>query len=323
MLTSDLPEGLHYITMNAGFLLGNDVQNVEKISFSFSNSSQGGEFNLLNVSREDYPSLMPVPFSITANDDKVTIIATITYLDPVTLLENTVSRSIDISNTAKKTTGSYITIGGCDGGDNYAITGYTPSASVIHDYSASYPVVPATGRYYVFYSNANCSTHRITKPIIFIDGYDPANSRGADEIYTKFINRPVNIGGTLYNLADKVRQDGYDIIVLNYDDGGDMIEKNGLLLGKLLTTIYTNFPTAQQCVVIGPSMGAIVAQYGLRWMEYNGYSNHCREFISFDGPHQGANVPIGLQKFIFYLTGGSILNTVASSAVQYRENCYC
>ena len=61
-------------------------------------------------------------------------------------------------------------------------------------------------------------------------------------------------------------------------------------------------------VVIGPSMGGLITRYALAYMEQqlantgdNAKWNHeTRLWVSFDAPHQGANIPFGVQKGIQY-----------------------
>ncbi len=61
-------------------------------------------------------------------------------------------------------------------------------------------------------------------------------------------------------------------------------------------------------MVIGPSMGGLISRYALAFMEKklaetgnNAKWNHeTRLWVSFDSPHQGANIPIGVQKGIQY-----------------------
>ena len=46
---------------------------------------------------------------------------------------------------------------------------------------------------------------------------------------------------------------------------------------------------------MGYSMGGLVARYALAYMEDRNINHDTRLYISVDTPHQGANVPVGLQ----------------------------
>ncbi|POY34659.1 hypothetical protein C3K47_19110 [Solitalea longa] len=167
---------------------------------------------------------------------------------------------------------------------------------------------------YIYFSNANCTSKKVTKPIIFLDGFDPKQKKKKDErtpqkIWDDFINKRVLVNGVEVRLGDKLRADGYDIIIYDYDDGGDLIEKNALGVVQLFKRIYTKYQTSllDDYVVIGPSYGSLVAQYALTYCEKYNIPHHTRLYISFDGPQQGANVPVGLQQFLDFFTKKGIV----------------
>lgn len=64
----------------------------------------------------------------------------------------------------------------------------------------------------------------------------------------------------------------------------------------------------QQNVIIGMSMGGLVARYALRDMEIIGQNHETRLFISHDAPQWGANVPVGAQAAVQHLVQWQILN---------------
>ena len=56
----------------------------------------------------------------------------------------------------------------------------------------------------------------------------------------------------------------------------------------------------EELVILGPSMGGLIAQYALAYMEQQGLPHETRLYLSFDSPHRGANIPISLQYLINY-----------------------
>lgn len=321
--------GTHKIVLDPLFILGNDSMAIDTIKLSFSNGNTDQYFYVNGINKSQYKVLPPITFNVNATDSVIVVNVTITSTNGKKL-----GNKFSFVNAAKLTTnsgGTLTKLEGCNGGDSYPITGYMPDVSILNDYGFVWrnhvyglpPASPAEGTYYVFYADKNCGTHQVTNPVIFIDGFDPSNSRDAKDIYNNYINKTQIIcDGIPVYLADKMRADGYDLIILDYKDGGNLIEKNGLLLAKTLEDIYSRYSSTLQddFVVIGPSMGALVAQYGLAWMEKNGHSHHTRLYISFDGPHHGANVPLGLQKFIDYIDNAGLLNSLAQKAFQGLEN---
>lgn len=144
----------------------------------------------------------------------------------------------------------------------------------------------------------------LDKPIILIDGFDPGDTRDIMGLYD-LLN--FDDGGTASNLGDVVRAEGYDVVILNFptyvrtsdgatiDGGADFIERNAMLLVELIEIINTDKVGMEQNVIIGPSMGGLISRYALNFMENQNIAHDTRLWISFDSPHHGANVPIGMQ----------------------------
>jgi pimeloyl-ACP methyl ester carboxylesterase len=165
------------------------------------------------------------------------------------------------------------------------------------------------GEYEIFLDNTNGV---LDKPIILLDGFDPNDGRDIPSIYN-LLNY-----GTGQNLADDLRNLGYDVIILNFPNyirpatseiisgGGDYIQRNAMLLVELLSQINAQKVGTEKNVVIGPSMGGLIARYGLRYMELNALEHDTRLYISFDAPHLGANIPIGFQHLFNYMAAGPL-----------------
>lgn len=165
------------------------------------------------------------------------------------------------------------------------------------------------GEYEIYLDNVD---QVLDKPIFLIDGFDPGDSRGTELIYTL-----LNYGGSGENLGDIVRNEGYDIIVLNFpqyspadgiliDGGADFIQRNAMILVELINQINAQKVGNEQNVVIGPSMGGLISRYALRYMEQNSLEHDTRLYLSFDSPHLGANVPIGFQHLFNYMAFGPL-----------------
>ena len=152
------------------------------------------------------------------------------------------------------------------------------------------------------------------KPIYVIDGFDPSDSRNTTAVYNLLTY--TDTGGTTQNLGDRIRnQEGYDIVVINFptyinaasntiDGGADYIERNALSVVTVIETLNAQKTGNEQNILIGPSMGGLISRYALRFMEQNNLNHQTRLWISFDSPHYGANVPIGLQHLFNYFAYG-------------------
>lgn len=152
----------------------------------------------------------------------------------------------------------------------------------------------------------------LDKPIIVVDGFDPGDTRDIPGIYN-LLNYVDPINGP-QNLADFVRGEGFDVIILNapqyvsngtpIDGGGDYIERNAMVLVELIETINNQKVGSEELVIIGPSMGGLISRYALNFMENNNLDHQTRLWLSFDSPHLGANVPLGFQHQFNFLAFG-------------------
>ena len=161
---------------------------------------------------------------------------------------------------------------------------------------------------YYFY---NSNDTLIEKPIIITDGFDPGDSRNGIDLYELMYYGPAN---SRKNLAVELNNKGYDVIFLNFPGqyGADFIERNAIAVEKYLTNVLNviKIPTADKTIVIGPSMGGLVTRYALAELEKIDIDSKVSLYVSFDSPHQGANIPIGGQNFLKFF--GDIANNAAA-----------
>src|SRR5690606_37110993 len=161
------------------------------------------------------------------------------------------------------------------------------------------------GEFQIFYDN---EAGLLDKIILVCDGFDPADGRDTNSIYGL-----LNYGNPVQNLGENVRDLGYDVVVLNFpqytrpdgitniDGGVDYIQRNARVMMELINYLNANKVGNQELVIIGPSMGGLISRYALRYMEMNGMNHQTRLWLSFDSPHLGANVPIGMQHMFNYI----------------------
>ena len=139
----------------------------------------------------------------------------------------------------------------------------------------------------------------IRKPLIVAEGFDPGvilhpENEGGDNNINHFL-RSVNFSNS--NLPGELSS--YDIIYVDWNVGVDFIQKNAYVLEEVIK--YVNIKKAEagsttRNVLIGQSMGGLVARYALRDIELNRNFNHdTKLYISHDAPHLGANTPLSIQ----------------------------
>ena len=166
-----------------------------------------------------------------------------------------------------------------------------------------------TAEYNIYYDNIDGV---LDKPIFFVDGFDPNDSRTIPLMYDL-----LNFGTSGENLGDLVRDQGYDLVVLNFptytraadgatiNGGADYIQRNAFILVELLNEINNNLKVGtEENVIIGPSMGGLISRYALKYMEDNTLDHETRLYVSFDSPHRGANVSMSIQYLFNYFVNG-------------------
>lgn len=161
-------------------------------------------------------------------------------------------------------------------------------------------------------TNFNKCGDCLKKVAIIVEGYDPTNSRHLHTNTTLDCSaRPADRKDyNLYdlanaeNMADKMREAGYDIVILNFADGKKPLEYQAEVVKALIRKLrdeLTACGSNHEFVIIGPSSGGVIARYALADMEKNGEDHNTRLFVSFDAPQQGANLPLSLQHFIRFM----------------------
>lgn len=144
------------------------------------------------------------------------------------------------------------------------------------------------------------SNFKLDKPIIVVEGLDPSDfidNRNITDLqdYRYFVVEKLE---RTLSFKAKLESDGYDIVHVDLRKNTDYIQNNALLLIDVIKEVNrrkANVAGAEQNVVMGLSMGALIARYALKTMENNGDSHDARLYISYDSPHEGANQPIASQ----------------------------
>ncbi|MFP9098786.1 T9SS type A sorting domain-containing protein [Flavobacterium sp. RHBU_24] len=147
----------------------------------------------------------------------------------------------------------------------------------------------------------------IRKPLIVAEGFDSGllgieNPLGESD-YTGFRFNTSLAGINLLNQLNT-----YDIIYVNWVKGKDDLHRNAYLLEDIIKWVNSVKQGTTPNVVMGQSMGAVIGRYALRDMEQQQAAtglatwNHKTSlYISHDGPHQGANIPLSILYFARHL----------------------
>ena len=104
------------------------------------------------------------------------------------------------------------------------------------------------------------------------------------------------------NLVETLRAEGRDLVVLNFDDATEPIQRNALLAAQVIQDVNVLTGAPEDITVIGASMGGLVGRYALAWMEQQAIPHHTGTYITFDTPHAGANIPLGIQYWLDFFS---------------------
>lgn len=146
----------------------------------------------------------------------------------------------------------------------------------------------------------NCNPNAMKKYVVYLEGFDILNNKSVEEIYAESIQRD--------DIA-QLRNFGYTFVVVSWQNPYAKIQDNAMRVVQLLDYLKCLTDSVAPFVVIGESMGGLVGRYALNYMESTEYAqgkerwnckialkHHTRLFIANDSPHQGANIPLGIQQ---------------------------
>lgn len=188
----------------------------------------------------------------------------------------------------------------------------------------------------------------LRRPLIVAEGFDPGWITNPEEpegqnTFGRFIRDVRNSQSEdLRNLISGNplvvgTPSAYDLVYVNWRKGTDWLQRNALVLEEVIREVnrlkqpdlITGLMNPN--VVLGSSMGGVIARMALGRMDRGGGQNgaggfaahQTRLYVSLDAPHQGANVPLGYQAAArhatrMYISTGPIAATV--EFVQFLVN---
>lgn len=115
------------------------------------------------------------------------------------------------------------------------------------------------------------------------------------------------------NLLYKLRNEGYDIIILEFLNGVDYPQNHAAAVMRLIELVNQekdNNGSMHENILMGQSMGGISSRIALaRWEKERMAANsspfvhhECRTWINWEGEMQGATIPMGIQLYAKFLT---------------------
>ncbi len=152
----------------------------------------------------------------------------------------------------------------------------------------SYDGVNGSGQAYIYLADEHTA---LTNPVVIVEGFDLDNTMDWPVLYD-LLNQE--------NLIEDLRADGFDAVVLDFTDATEPIQRNAFVLTALLDQVRAVVGPDKTMALIGASMGGLVTRYALLWSEQQGIDHQVRTWVSFDSPQKGANIPLGLQDWLYF-----------------------
>jgi len=175
----------------------------------------------------------------------------------------------------------------------HALRTPTPSDTLHITGTVPYQGGYASGEAYVYLAEGHAT---ITEPVVVLEGFDLDNSMNWDELYA-LLNRE--------NLIETLRADGFDAVVLNFTDATDYLQRNAFVALELIQQVKAAIGPGRTMALAGASMGGLIARYALDYAEMHGLDPSVRTFISFDSPQTGADIPLGIQYWLWFFADQS------------------
>ncbi|MDH6538152.1 esterase/lipase family protein [Streptomyces lavendulae] len=143
---------------------------------------------------------------------------------------------------------------------------------------------------WVFLGDGN---RQLTRPVIMADGFSLGRSK-LDVLYQ-------GLESGAFPFVSELRRRGRDVILLGFDERSASILDNAQTAIAAILQAGAEQVGDARLVVGGFSMGGIVTRYALAKMERQRMDHRTALYFSYDSPHRGASIPVGVQAFSYFI----------------------
>ncbi|MEV5201615.1 hypothetical protein [Streptomyces sp. NPDC053720] len=133
----------------------------------------------------------------------------------------------------------------------------------------------------------------IVRPVIMADGFNLGRSK-LDVLY-----QGLETGN--FPFISELRRRGRDVILLGFEERSASILDNAEAVMAAIMRANAEQLGDARLVVGGFSMGGIVTRYALAKMETQRIDHRTALYFSYDSPHRGASIPVGVQAFSHFI----------------------
>ncbi|MFE9135086.1 esterase/lipase family protein [Streptomyces sp. NPDC007355] len=132
----------------------------------------------------------------------------------------------------------------------------------------------------------------LVRPVIMADGFNLGRSE-LDVLY-----RGLESG---YPFISELRRRGRDVILIGFEERSASILDNAQAVKAAIMRATEEQTGDARLAVGGFSMGGIVTRYALAELESQRVDHRTALYFSYDSPHRGATIPVGVQAFSHFI----------------------
>ncbi|MFD4599151.1 esterase/lipase family protein [Streptomyces sp. NPDC058464] len=133
----------------------------------------------------------------------------------------------------------------------------------------------------------------MVRPVVLADGFD-LGPTDFDRLWNGMENGP-------FPFVSELRRRGRTLILVGFAERSASILRNARTMTAAITRTVAEQLGGARLLVGGFGTGGLVARYALALMETQRLDHRTGVYLSFDSPHRGAWLPIGLQAFAHHL----------------------
>lgn len=133
----------------------------------------------------------------------------------------------------------------------------------------------------------------LARPVIMADGFNLGRSK-LDVLYDGLENGD-------FAFISELRRRGRDVILVGFEERSASILENAEAVIAAILRTNAEQTGDNHLVVGGFSMGGIVTRYALAKLERQRMEHRTALYFSYDSPHRGASIPVGVQAFSHFI----------------------
>ncbi|MFI1224812.1 MULTISPECIES: esterase/lipase family protein [unclassified Streptomyces] len=133
----------------------------------------------------------------------------------------------------------------------------------------------------------------LVRPVIMADGFNLGRSK------LEVLYQGLEKGS--FPFVTELRRRGRDVILLGFEERSASILDNAEAVVAAVLRASAEQLGDARLVVGGFSMGGIVTRYALAKMETQRMDHRTALYFSYDSPHRGASIPVGVQAFAHFI----------------------